>query len=159
MAKNIGFISLDRKILEWEHFKDHKTFKLFAVLLLLAEYKDTVLPDGTVLKRGQVMTSTRKLAEISGLTHKEVRAHIRALERTQEVAQLPSPKNTIVTVLNYDKYQNKGTQKGTEKGTLKGTLPYIKENKQNKENKKINNNNSYRKKSYEDDAEDFLGGC
>ncbi|MBQ0124970.1 MAG: hypothetical protein KBS59_01430 [Clostridiales bacterium] len=144
MSKNIGYINLDRRILDWEHFKDHKAFKLFCVILLLAEYEDTELPDGTELERGQLAISTRKLAEISGLTHKEVRAQLRALERTHETAQLATRKNTIITVLNYDKYQYEGTAEGTQKGTQKGTVCREKEEKEREEKQKRKNKEEIR---------------
>ena len=117
-----GFIKIDRQIIEWEHFKDHKTFKLFIVLLLLAAYEDTTAPDGTELKRGQVLTSLKRLSEISGLTVKEIRARLWTMERTKETANLSSSKNRIITVLNYDKYQNKGKDLGKDLGKEKGNI-------------------------------------
>ena len=119
-----GFIKIDRQIIEWEHFKDHKTFKLFIVLLLLAAYEDTTAPDGTKLKRGQVLTSLKKLSEISGLTVDEIRPRICTMICTKELTNLSSPKNRIITVLNYDKYQN--IPKGLPKGLPKD-LPNIEE--------------------------------
>lgn len=117
-----GFIKIDRQILEWEHFKDHKTYKLFTVLLILAAYEDTTTKDGTKLKRGQLITSIRSLAKICGLSVTETRTRILTLISTHEIAQQTSAKNTIITVLKYEKYQNHSTQNNTQNNTKNSTI-------------------------------------
>ena len=125
-----GFIKLDRRILDWEHFKDHKTFKLFITLLLLANHEDGITEDGAVIKRGQVMTSLNSLSKITGLTHKEVRARLWAMERSKELANLSSPKNRIITVLNYSKYQDKGKALGKDLGKDLGNKQEVNNSKE-----------------------------
>lgn len=143
MSKN-GYIVLDRRIMEWEHFKDHKTYTLFTVLLMLAEYEDRVLPDGTELKRGQLATSLQELADKSFLTVKEVRARIWAMERTKEILNVSSRKNRIITVLNYDRYQLGNDDEGKEMGKEMGKDSREKEEKREKEKQKERNKEEIR---------------
>ena len=99
-----GFVKIDRKITKWRWYKDTSTFKIFLHLILTANYEDREFED-IVIKRGQRVASIRSLAAESGLTEKNVRTAIKHLEATGEVASLPTPKYTVFTVVNYEKYQ------------------------------------------------------
>ena len=99
-----GFVKIDRKITKWRWYKDTSTFKIFLHLILTANYEDREFED-IVIKRGQRVASIRSLAAESGLTEKNVRTAIKHLKATGEVASLPTPKYTVFTVVNYEKYQ------------------------------------------------------
>ena len=99
-----GFVKMDRKITKWRWYKDTSTFKIFLHLILTANYEDREFED-IVIKRGQRVASIRSLAAESGLTEKNVRTAIKHLKATGEVASLPTPKYTVFTVVNYEKYQ------------------------------------------------------
>lgn len=99
-----GFVKIDRKITKWRWYKDTSTFKVFLHLILTANYEDREFED-IVIKRGQRVASIRSLAAESGLTEKNVRTAIKHLKATGEVASLPTPKYTVFTVVNYEKYQ------------------------------------------------------
>lgn len=99
-----GFVKIDRKITKWRWYKDTSTFKIFLHLILTANYEDREF-ENIVIKRGQRVASIRSLAAESGLTEKNVRTAIKHLKATGEVASLPTPKYTVFTVVNYEKYQ------------------------------------------------------
>lgn len=99
-----GFVKIDRKITKWRWYKDTSTFKIFLHLILTANYEDREFED-IVIKRGQRVASIRSLAAESGLTEKNVRTAIKHLKATGEVASQPTPKYTVFTVVNYEKYQ------------------------------------------------------
>lgn len=99
-----GFVKIDRKITKWRWYKDTSTFKIFLHLILTANYEDREFED-IVIKRGQRVASIRNLAAESGLTEKNVRTAIKHLKATGEVASLSTPKYTVFTVVNYEKYQ------------------------------------------------------
>ena len=135
-----GWIKLHRKILEWEWYSDANTFRLFIHLLLKANHQDTKWR-GITIKRGQVLTSIRKLAKELKLTEKQIRGALQKLKRTHEVAHQPTALYSIITIKNFDRYQEKGTQKGTERaheraneGHSKGTA--TNKNDKNEKNKK-----------------------
>lgn len=99
-----GFVKIDRKITKWRWYKDTSTFKIFLHLILTANYEDREFED-IVIKRGQRVASIRSLAAESGLSEKNVRTAIKHLKATGEVASLSTPKYTVFTVVNYEKYQ------------------------------------------------------
>lgn len=119
LAEKSTFIKLDRNIINWRWFKDHKTYKLFTYLLLTANTTDHPF-EGIIVHRGQLVSSLANLACETGLTIKEVRTALNHLKRTQEVAYLSSPKYGLITVLNYDRYQS-GAYTSARKGHAIGT--------------------------------------
>ena len=105
-----GFITLYRKMTEWEWYDDLPTFRLFICLLFLVNWEDKKW-HGQTIKRGQIITSISHLSDESGLTVKQVRRALDNLQSTEEVIVEPTNKYTKVTVQNYSKYQDKGKQK------------------------------------------------
>lgn len=99
-----GFITLHRKIMEWEWYQNPNTFRLFVHCLLMANFTDGRL-NGKEIKRGQFVTSLPKLAKQTSLTIKQVRVALAHLVRTGEVADDATTQNRIITVINYDRYQ------------------------------------------------------
>ena len=130
-----GFIQLHRKLLEWEWYDDTPTFKLFIHFLLKANYTDKKWR-GIDIKRGQFLTSTSKLSQETGLTQKQVRKSIEKLIKTGEVGKVTTSRNTMITVLSYNNYQQEGKQTG-EVGANKGQS----EDKQRATTNKDNNKN------------------
>jgi len=99
-----GYVKLHRSLLTWEWYSDHNTCRLFVHLLLTANYEDKQWR-GVEIKRGQRICSRATLAEETGLSERSVRTALNHLETTKEVAKITTPKYTIITVKNYDKYQ------------------------------------------------------
>lgn len=136
MAEPSTFIKLDRNILDWRWYKDHNTYKLFTYFLIKANVTDQPWKD-IIVKRGQFVTSFAHMSEETGLTVKEVRSALNRLKRTQEVAQSSTAQYTVITVLNYEKYQS-GAQFGANKGHTKGK-PRANEGQQYKNDKNDKN--------------------
>lgn len=122
------FITLDRKILHWEWYKNPKVSKLFIHCLIKANWEDKSY-EGIMIHRSTFMTSYAKLSEETGLSVKEVRTALAKLISTGEL-KVNEPKSqkkgkpyTLVTVCKYDDYQkinkNRGKQ-GASEGQAKG---------------------------------------
>ena len=124
-----GFVKIDRKITKWRWYKDTSTFKIFLHLILTANYEDREFED-IVIKRGQRVASIRSLAAESGLTEKNVRTAIKHLKATGEVASLPTPKYTVFTVVNYEKYQIVANKVANEGQQCKKDIIKIKKDKE-----------------------------
>lgn len=133
-----GFIKISRKILEWEWYTDPTTKIVFLHCLLKANWKDKKWK-GETIKRGQFITSLENIARETNLSIKQVRTAIKHLIETNEVANLSTPQYRIITVKNYDKYQDKANQTANE-GQTKGK-PGANEGQQLKKDK---NNNKER---------------
>ena len=79
-----GFISLHRKILNWEWYDEPNTFKMFIHCLLRANHKDSSWR-GEDIKRGQFITSLSHLATETGLSVKQVRTALKNLEQNTPI--------------------------------------------------------------------------
>lgn len=104
MDRFSGYISLHRKIVDWEWFRDPNTLSLFIYLLLSANFTDTKFL-GKKIKRGQVVTSLAGLAEKTGLSVQNVRTALRHLILTGEVTNVSCRQYRIITIAKYDEYQ------------------------------------------------------
>ena len=100
-----GWISLHRKFLSWEWFDKPEMVQLFIWLLLNANYTDKKW-QGQVIKRGQILTTTPKIMEALRLTERQTRTCISRLKSTGEVSVKTTNRFTIITICNYDRYQN-----------------------------------------------------
>ena len=99
-----GRIAIDRQIMEWEWWGDINVFRLWMVILMLANWQDKKWR-GQVIKRGSFITSYASLAEISGLSVQQTRTAINKLKSTGEIEQIVTNKYQLIIVVNYEKYQ------------------------------------------------------
>lgn len=107
---NEGWISLYRKFLEWEWY-DYPTVKIiFLHCLLSANHKNIKWRD-IVIKRGQLVTSYEKLASLNGLTVQQVRTALEKLQATNEITYQSTSQYSIITVKNYNLYQDSNKAK------------------------------------------------
>lgn len=112
------FIKMYRKFMQWEWYTDINTKTLFIHCLLRANWKAGVW-QGIHYDKGEFITSLPKIAEESGLTVRQVRTSLEHLISTGELTSSLSDKVTgkkltkcrIITVNNWDEYQNSDRQK------------------------------------------------
>lgn len=116
---NNGFITIHRKITEWEWYTDGNTLRLFMHLLLNANHKPKRWK-GVEVNRGQLITGRKTLAEELRLSEQQIRTSINKLKSTNEITTQPTNKFTLVTIVNYDNYQSK-EKEATNKPTNKLT--------------------------------------
>ncbi len=99
-----GYIKLHRKLLEWSWYDDDTVFRLFIHILLKANYKAVKWHDITI-ERGQLITSTVKLSEELHRGRSTIVRAIEKLESSGVIKSKSTPKYTLITILNYEKYQ------------------------------------------------------
>lgn len=99
-----SYIKLFRDILQWSWYSDTPTFRVFLHLLLTANFADKKWRN-IIIKRGERVISYRKLANSLKLSIRQTRTAIDHLKSTHEVTCTSTNKYTIVSILNYDKYQ------------------------------------------------------
>ena len=99
-----GWIKLHRKILNWEWWDDHETFKLFVFMLLTANHADRTYR-GTLIKRGQLRTSRDKLAMGTSMTDRKIRTAIANLISTKDIEVVSTNRFSLITICSYDSYQ------------------------------------------------------
>ena len=108
---DVEHIKLFRKLLNWEWYTDINTKTLFIHCLLKANWKAGSW-HGYKYDRGQFITSLPTLARETGLTERQVRTALKHLKATGEVTDWHDNKIRIITVLSYNKYQDKRQANG-----------------------------------------------
>ena len=99
-----GWVKLHRKITEWEWWDDHNTTRLFIYLITKANHKDRSWR-GTIIKRGDLITSIDKLAMQTGLSPQMIKTSLNKLKATNEITSKSTNKYTKLIVENYRQYQ------------------------------------------------------
>lgn len=110
---NGNWIKLFSKFMNWEWYKDQNTKSLFIHCLLKANWKDGRF-EGVEIKRGSFATSLNTLQKELGLSKQEVRTAIKHLISTQELTQATYPKFSVITIVNYEIYQQVNTTSNTQ---------------------------------------------
>lgn len=130
-----GFIKLHRSITKWEWYQDSNTKDVFLHLLLNANWEDSRYK-GLEVPKGSLVVGRKKLARELGLSEQEIRTALVHLKSTNEITIKSTNKFTIVSIVNWEKYQgyeSEATNKSTNNLTNnQPTTNHIKEIKNNK---------------------------
>ena len=136
---NNGFITLHRKILDWEWYDDLNVTRLFIHCLLRANHKDNNWR-GIYIKRGSFLTSISTLSKETRLSTSQIRTAIKKLKSTSEIASQSQAQYSVITMLRYDHYQmnDKVIDKPVTNQSQTSDKPVTTNNNENNENKKEN---------------------
>lgn len=104
-----GYVKVDRKMLESDLIHEPVTFTVFMFLLLLANYRAGEYC-GQQIARGEAVTSYSSISDAIGITERQARYALTKLTKSGRVTIRRYSKFSVVTILNYDKYQS-GTKK------------------------------------------------
>ena len=137
---NNGFITLHRKILDWEWYEDANVMRVFLHLLLTANHKDKKWK-GTTIKRGQLATSYDSIAVKLRLTKKQVRLAVSKLKGSGELTSRRAPSYILLSIVKYDDYQSNRIEEGTHKGTQRAFEGHSKGTQRALNNNDNNDNN------------------
>ena len=116
MAEKSSWVKIYRSMMQWSWYTDPKTSHLFLHIILAANAKPGKWRDLTV-DRGQLVTSVSKLSVQTGLSERSVRTSLNHLISTGEVTSQSTNRYTLITVNNYDSYQDRPTSKSTSEST------------------------------------------
>lgn len=129
---DIGYIKFHRKTINWQWVSDPSVFVCFWLMASMANYKDGYFQRRKI-KRGQLVTSVRKLADLFYMNERTIMRCLKCLEESGEIKIKHLPKYTIITICNYEKYQGV-VNNTTEPTTQPTTQPTT-----NQRNKEIKN--------------------
>lgn len=104
-----GWISVYRSLMNKGFYKNSEYLHLWLHCLLRANHKDNeAMVDGNsmIIKRGQFLTSRNKLSAEIGLHESKVERILKFLETEQQIKQETTPRFRLISIINYDKYQN-----------------------------------------------------
>jgi len=118
-----GWVLLHRQIMDsalWKTSGD--VYKLASACLMLANWepRSVILHNGSqqILGRGQFLTSLQSLSRDTGLTIKQVRTGLKRLSSppVSFLEQITTRNYRIITICNYEKYQDTKNPEGKPKG-------------------------------------------
>ena len=135
-----GFITIHRKMLKWRWYQKSEMVHLFIHLLLSANHEKGEW-QGYILERGQLITGRLSLSENTGISQQTVRTCLTRLKSTNEITIKSTNKFSIITIVNYNQYQDK-KEKSTNKSTSKLTNNQPTTNQQLTTNNNVNNDNN-----------------
>lgn len=99
-----GWVKLHRKLLEWEWYGDAHMVHLLVHLLLTATHEDRKYK-GLTIKRGQLVTTIKELAEALGASETSTRRRMKRLKSGGFLTIKVAHNRTAITICNYDSYQ------------------------------------------------------
>lgn len=140
---NNGWIKLHRQIEEWEWATDPFTAYLFLRMVAKANYA-TSRWKGIVFERGQLLGGRNFLANLTGIPTQCVRTSLQKLKISQQITIKSTNRYSIITIVNYDKYQdlkndqpaNQPVNDLTTNQQLTSNQPLYKKDKKKKNEKK-----------------------
>lgn len=104
MPENKGWIKIHRRLLDWEWYSDTNMVRLFLHLLLKANSSDRRW-QGREVPRGSLVTSRATLEAETGLSQKTIRTCLARLIATGEIEVEATHRFSIITICNFDNYQ------------------------------------------------------
>ena len=141
-----GWIKVHRKILDNDWLcksRTYSNFEAFMFLLLKANHKEGRFHIGTdvlEVKRGQIITSQKKLCKQFNWSNSKLRNYLKTAKNASMIHTETTSKTTCLTILNYDSYQDPSTEEALNKNQI-STKEAL---------KKHTNNNVKKKKELKD---------
>lgn len=134
-----GYVRLYRSLLNWEWYTDTNTKAVFLHLILTANWEPKKWR-GITIERGQRVFSYAKLAAEIRLSVQSVRTAINHLKSTGEITCSGTAEYSVVTVKNYDFYQQPTSeltndQQASNKPSTSDQQQLKKDKESNKDNK------------------------
>ena len=134
-----GYIKLHRKLQEcwiWDSDEPFDRRSAWIDILISANHSDNkMLFDGNLIliKRGQFITSIRKLSTKWKWSSTKVTAFLDTLEKDQMIKRESDTKKTLISVINYGLYQDNTSEKKTPKKQTEDTEVTQKNTNKNEE--------------------------
>ena len=119
MTEN-GFIKLHRSIVSWEWYSDLNTKAVFLHLLLNANWEDSRFR-GYDVPKGSLVTSYNSLSKALGISKQSVRTSINHLISTHEITIISHSHFSVVSIVNWEKYQGCEEETNTHSNTHSNT--------------------------------------
>ena len=128
MSRKNGYILLWKQITDPESWvwsdKPFARGQAWIDLLLKANFKDvttTIKGQTVTIKRGQVLRSEDTLANDWGWSRGKVRRFLKSMEKSKMCTLNGTAYGTLITIENYEHYQDERPSSGTANGTSDGT--------------------------------------
>jgi len=121
-----GWVCLHRAIKKNPHYQDPGWLQVWIELLLGAshtEYETIFAGKRIILKPGQLITGRRTLAADIKRTTSKVERVLKVMEIEHQIEQQTSNKSRLITILNWNRYQQTEHQNGQQTDNKRTTNP------------------------------------
>ncbi len=115
------WIKIYDRILEWEWWSNALMVKAWVFILVSANSRQKRW-QGMIIERGQFVTSQSKMARELDCNRKTVRKILDRLISAGQITASVDNSKTIITVYNYDNYQENNSRYGQQNGQQSGQL-------------------------------------
>ena len=141
-----GYIKLYRRLTAWEWYKESPMVHMLVHLIMMANRQPGRWKGVDVL-RGQLITGRHALSMQTGISERSCRTCLERLKTTKEIAIITTNRYTLITVLNYDTYQDRNDRADQPNGQT-GDTPATSDRprtrkEEGKEDRKERENNTY----------------
>lgn len=106
-----GWIKKHRSVFDWGWFSDDAVYRFFDCCIMDANLEDREFL-GNIIKRGSFATSYDSMAERYKMSKNKIRRCIRCLTATGELQVKSTSKYTVITIMNFEKYQGEHIHDG-----------------------------------------------
>lgn len=142
-----GWIKLHRKILDNPTVCQNPNFLAVWIYLLLnathSEIKVIFNGNEILLMPGQLITGRKAISEIMKVEESKVQRILKKLENAHQIEQQTSTKNRLITILNWESYQQSEQQNEQQVNNKRTTSEQqVNTNKNVKKENNVNNNNN-----------------
>lgn len=148
-----GYIKLWRKVFDNPYMRKPENLHLWVTLLFEATHKEVeYVWNGRkiILQPGQFITGRKKLSTYTGLSESMVERSLKTFEIEQQIEQQKSSTSRLITIINWDKYQNTEQQIEQPVNNERTTSEQPLNTKQEFKNAKNNTNTRFVKPSVEE---------
>lgn len=135
------WIKIYDRILEWEWWSNALMVKAWVFILVSANSRQKRW-QGMTIERGQFVTSQSKMARELDCNRKTVRKILDRLISAGQITATVDNSKTIITVCNYDNYQENNSRYGQQDGQLDGQQSGQLDGQQSGHNIRYKNNNN-----------------
>lgn len=101
MHTSVGFVKLPRNIVSWRWYTDANVLRLYIHLMIKANFADADWKNETI-KKGQVVTGRKKLAEELEMSENSVRGALEKLKASGDISIKSTNKYSVITLLKWD---------------------------------------------------------
>lgn len=134
-----GYVRLYRSLLSWEWYTDTNTKTVFLHLILTANWEPKKWR-GITIERGQRVYSRASISRELRMSERSVRTSINHLISTGEVTNLSTPEYSIITIKNYELYQQATSETTNDRPAIDqpstNDRPQLKKDKESNKDKK-----------------------
>ncbi len=141
-----GYIKLHRTLLDNPIINKPDYFTVWCLLLLNANHKENSFIFNNKkmsVKPGQLITGRKKIAEITGIAESQVYKILNYFEKEGQIEQQKNNKFTLISILNWHKYQGNGTTKEQPSNNQVTTTEQPRNTNKNDKNDKKEKNKIY----------------